>query len=176
MHVFAICAKIELTAKPEWLDDFTDKYNPAWDPHITLKQPCLIEVEEINELKEKLSAFLAKNKATNLSKKIIFNKIVLEKENGITMALANEAPDLIEFQKNLRFEFSEYNNYKDTYRKEYEDNFQPHLTLVDRIAPTAYAESLKFLTKGFLCKGIIKNLVLIIVDEKSKKIKINFEL
>jgi len=169
MKVFAICAKIELTARPSWLNEFTAKYNPTWDPHVTLKQPCIITEGKISELKEKISTFLAKNKFKDLSKKIIFNKTVFEKESGIIMALAKEADELIELQKNLRLAFSEYNNYKEEYRKEYEDNFQPHLTLVDRISPTTYTESLKYFTDDFFCEGIIKHFVLIIVNELTKE-------
>ena len=50
-------AKVELTKKPNWLDDFRSKYDEPYEYHVTLKQPCVIEEDLIPEIKAKLNTF-----------------------------------------------------------------------------------------------------------------------
>ncbi|MBI4599120.1 hypothetical protein HY734_02920 [Candidatus Uhrbacteria bacterium] len=57
MKIFAIYARVVLSEKLSELDAFRQKYNDAYDPHITLKQPCWIEEDRVPELKRAVASF-----------------------------------------------------------------------------------------------------------------------
>lgn len=146
------------------------KYNPNWDPHITLKQPRLSEEEKIEELTQRVAMFFSQYAKGNFQE-IIFDQIVSQKELGSIMALAQKNEDLLTLQKELCANLSQYKNYQNAINQTYEENFKPHLTLADELTPEKFAESLHYFQNGFSCKGVVSKAVLVIVDEITKEKK-----
>lgn len=165
MKIFAVYTNITLTKKPDWLDGFLEKYQPRI-PHVTLKQPCYIEEEHVSDLKQKVSQFISKCKMGALQ--VVFDKVVYDKDkSGTIMVCARNAERLIQFQKDLCLTLSEYSDYVELRRREYEKKFRPHVTIGDEIPEENYNESLGYLKDGCVCEGVIREVVLAVVNNMS---------
>jgi len=165
MKIFALYTNIILTKKPEWFDDFILKYNP-WGLHVTLKQACFIEDEEIENLKEKVSQFFSQPRIQRKSIDITFDEVLTgtQAQHAI-IVIARHADELIALQKDLYVALSEYKKYVDPMSKEYEENFKPHITISYGIPNIEYAQALELLKGGCHCEGVIQEIVLSTVKE-----------
>ncbi len=169
MKVFAVTTNLILVQKPDWFDRAREKYNQSFDLHITLKQPCFIEDEEISKLKEKLLHFfqLYKFNSTTLS----FDKVVFDKEeSGWTIMLSCESDEIRTLQKQICQELSSYTNYVNTETEEYEKNFVPHMTFATDLSDSQYEEIKSVFSDQYQCKGEANKSLLLIASEDSKKI------
>lgn len=165
MKIFAVYTDVILLKKPTWLEGFLRTYQPR-ELHVTLKQPCFIEEGKIEIVKSAVRDFFAKKKIGRLS--VIFDKVVYNDDQpGAIMVCATQADALIQLQKELCYELSWYNNYVEMARKEYEINFNPHITIGDDIPAEQYKKSLEYLKDGCVCEGEISAAVLAIVDDMS---------
>ncbi|MDO8489887.1 MAG: 2'-5' RNA ligase family protein [bacterium] len=171
MKIFALYTTIALTKKPDWLDGFMEKYQPR-GLHVTLKQPCLIEEENIDDLKQMVAQFFSHYGSGRLE--VVFDEVVYNKDvSGAIMVCARNADTLVRLQKDLCLSLSKYSRYVELRRKEYEVNFRPHITIGDEITEEDYVSSLSFLKNGCLCEGVIGEVVLAIVDDMSTEEAIN---
>lgn len=163
MKIFALYATVTLTKKPDWLDGFLKKYQPR-GLHVTLVQPRFVQEEKINKLKKKTSDFFSERATGNIN--VVFDTPIYNtNESGAIMVCAKDAENLIQLQKDLCLELSEYHEYVESFREEYEKNFRPHITIGDEIPEEKYQESLKYLKNGCLCEGVIRGVVLAVVRD-----------
>jgi 2'-5' RNA ligase len=160
--IFALYTTITLVQKPDWLDSFVKKYQPR-DLHVTLIQPRFIEEDEIPQLKQSVAQFFLAYRGGFM--RVAFTDLVYDTEkSGAIMACAQNAPALVQLQKDLCHILSGYPQYADPIREEYEKNFRPHITIGDEIPEEGYQESLNYLKEGCYCEGEIRGVVLAIVN------------
>lgn len=166
MKIFALYTNVELVKKPSWLDDFLEKYQPR-GLHVTLKQPCYIEDEKVDELKREIFEFFQSHRGTI---HVVFDTLLYNKDQvGAIMVCANDARELVQLQKDLCNTLSEYRNYVEKAREEYEKNFMPHITIGDEIAKEEYGTCIGYLDGGCVCNARITGIVLAVVNDMSAK-------
>lgn len=167
MKIFAIYSNVELVEKPDWFEDFYCKYNNSPKYHVTLKQSCLVEESDLQDIKDKLSTFFRNFHTPNHQIALTFNKLILDTENNQTKTIllnAEYCQKIYELQTGLIAILKDYKNYLWKKSEEWERNFKPHLTLAPDLSPQQYKETLNELKSNLSCKGIVKDVALIIVD------------
>jgi len=167
MKIFAVYAKVELTKKPNWLDDFRSKYDEPYEYHVTLKQPCVIEEDLIPEIKAKLNTFFSNLKTPNHKMVLTFNSLnvpMVSPDDICIMINATKVDEIKELQKNILSTLSEYNSYLDIKYKAYEENFQPHITIGRKLDQQSYAMASKELKDDYICEGVITQIILGVVQ------------
>ncbi len=170
MKIFAIYLRLNLTQKPHWFDDFRNKYDEAYDLHITLIQPRYVDEAKMDELKSKVARFLDENKFILEDKKIEFNDLVCDQEQDSSytfMLLAKNANKIYELQNGLKELLREFSKYVHKVTVEYEENFRPHITIGRNIKTDSLQETKLYFESGFSVKGILTDLVLPIVKDTS---------
>ena len=169
MKIFAIYTKLALTQKPEWLDEFRQKFHKPWEYHITLKQPCYVANEKVEELKTIVTRFFAELETPSDKINLTLNQIKVDKtEDGTVIMVNAQNPEQItELQKNLCARLAEYTDYVSPITQTYEQNFNPHITIGDNLTDEHYQEALTYLKDGCACEGEITQIVLSIVKDTS---------
>lgn len=170
MIVFAITTNVEFLRKPDWLDAFFLKYNNnKFSYHITLKQPCIIEEDQISEIKDKLASYISENAH---SFNIDFDKYFtnsteadLSKSDGVIMIQAKENPYIIQLQKDFLRSLTDYKNYLSPETQEYEENFNPHLTLAYDLNEQTFEAAKKELQDDCSCQCKVTKIILSIVRD-----------
>ena len=70
-----------------------------------------------------------------------------------------------ELQKGILLALPIYKDYLYPEAKEWEKNFQPHITIAADLNIKQYEQALKDLKEDYPCTGVIKDVALIIVDK-----------
>ena len=161
--MFSITFELELSQKPDWLDDFRKKYDHPYEYHITLKTKSYFDEKDLKEIKTKLSEI---SKVTNKIK-INFEKlrIDLSTKGWCIMIDAEENRELMGFQKYISSEFAKYGEHVDENSAKYEKDFHPHITIARKMDKDTCDKAESELVNDTHCEGIIKDLVLAVVDE-----------
>ena len=173
MKIFALYIKIKLTKKPEWFEEFLEKYFEPVDLHITLIQPRYVDEKQTDDLELKVSELIKKANVVGTERKLFFDNLVTDRGSDgkyILMLNSGESHFLNNFQKELRLVLKDYNFYVDNSSKEYEINFNPHITIAIDLDELAKEEAEKyFITdhgfEGVI--GVIGELVLVMVKDQS---------
>ena len=164
MKIYVVIAKVELIKKPEWLDDFRAKYDEPFEPHITLKQPAFIEESEAEEIDERLKVVLA-DYTSPLT--IRFDKLHPDpgsSDNACIMIDSDKNGGIADLQKKIAKALASYSNYYKPYYREYEINFQPHITIARDLDKPRYQEALQTLDRDYSCVGQVNEIKLIVVQ------------
>lgn len=172
MKIFALYLRVNLAKKPQWFDAFREKNNGWFELHITLIQPRFVNDEEIPELKEKIQAILGRIKLIESDKTIMFDKPVFEElpdSNYLFMWFAKENIAITALQNELVGALSSYDNYCEEVTKRYEADFKPHITVVESIDAKQKIETEQKLLTDNACEGIVVDLALVIVKDRSKE-------
>ena len=170
MKIFALYIKIKLTEKPEWFEEFLEKYFEAVDLHITLIQPRYFDEKQTGDLEFKVSELIKRVNAVGDEKKLFFDKLVVDKGSDgkyILMLNCRGNNFLNNFQKELGLSLKDYNFYVDDSTKEYEINFNPHITIAIDLDEHSREEAEKYFVSDYRFEGVIGELVLAIVKDQS---------
>ncbi len=169
MKIFAIYTKLVLIIKPDWLDEFREQYHQPWDWHVTLKQPCFIEEDKVDRVRRKVDDFFSNLVIEGHKIELTFDELVSDegKNGAVVMVASRNAQRLMELQKNLCAVLYEYQNYVEPEFQGYEKHFNPHITIGDHLSGERYAESLEYLKNGCWCEGVINEVILSIVNDRS---------
>jgi 2'-5' RNA ligase len=162
MKIFSVYGRLNLTKKPEWLDAFRAKYGTISEYHVTLKQPCFIEVSQIPDIKDKLDDIFGNFTVPGHRIDMIFDRPYSEKD--AIMILAQETGPIMDLQKQIRTALKDYDRYVEPELKTYEYDFHPHVSIVMDLTPEQYAAANKELEPDYLCEGVIDEIVLVMVD------------
>lgn len=168
MKLFAIYSKIHPTKTPEWLDAFYTKYTSSHGYHVTLKQSCFLEEEDIAEVKNNLSTFLKTILIPNHKIEVTFDKITfdtIQAEQKSILINAKHNPLLEKLQQGIVSALSQHKKYVSPESRTWEEHFNPHITIAADLNPTRYAQALKEIKEDYTCTGTIQNISLIIVDK-----------
>ena len=174
MKIFAVYSKVELTTKPSFLDVLQNKYNNQYDLHITFKQPCYIKKEQTADVKNRLSKFFKTLKIQNHRISFIFDEIIEDDgniNNEFCLMLGSEKRNktLDKLQKNIVSSLDGYDNFYEEETREYEKNFNPHITIASDLNKKEYLSIKENVKQGFVCKGFIQDVTLAIVKDVSLK-------
>lgn len=167
MKIFAVWGKLEIKNRPKWLVDFMKGSNYGYNFHITFKQPCFINENRADDVKNILSDLFTRLKYHDHKIEVIFDKISPDKNYKSVMIGVTNCPELVDLQKNIINALKDYRNYHKPHHEEYEINFKPHLTIASDLDKSAYSEALGKIPANFKIAGIIKEVVLAIVKEVS---------
>lgn len=169
MTVFAITTNVQFTQKPEWLDSFFAKYNKEkYDFHVTLKQPCIIEPDQIGQIKELISKYFSEKNPQTIN--MVFNKLAAEATEeelasgkSVIMIEAEKNNEILALQKDLLQIFSGYRNFLSEETKEYEENFKPHITIAKDLDKEAFQSAKTDLQADYVCEAKLTRVILIFV-------------
>jgi 2'-5' RNA ligase len=171
MKIFAVYARVKLLKKPDWLEDFRMKYDEPYDFHITLKQACFINEKQIPLIKEKLKKVFSNFSVPNYRINLIFDKKVVDdkiKDDACIM-LFTENKEIRNLQKVIKSSLSDYKNYYEPKLEEYENNFNPHISIARDLNSKTLSKAISEIKDDFICEGMIEEIVLVIVNKKSVK-------
>lgn len=170
MKIFALYIKIKLTKKPEWFGEFLEKYFEPVGLHITLIQPRCVDEKQISDLEFKVNELIKRINVVEDDKKLFFDKLVIDKGSDgkyIFMLNCRKNKFLINFQKELRVAFKDYDFYVDDSNKEYEVNFNPHITVATDLDEHAKGEAEKYFIPDYLFEGVLGELVSVVVKDQT---------
>jgi len=168
MKIFALYSKVELIERPDWFDTFYAKYNQSIVYHVTLKQSCFLEEAKVNDVKEKLLKFFASTPVPEHEIALIFNKLVLDdhaSEAKTIMLNAEYDPHIYKLQQDILSVLDDYKRYVYPESRLWEENFKPHITIASDISAARYEEALKELKQPYTCRGLIRDVSLIVVEK-----------
>lgn len=170
MKIFAIYLRLNLIQKPEWFDNFRQKYSEPVDLHITLIQPRYIDETRVDDIKLKVSNYLNESKFGTDDKTIKFSNIVCDKEvNGTytIMLLAENADKVLFIQKGLKELLMDSTEYVDQVTIDYEENFRPHITIGTNIDKNTLDTVQSCFQSNNEVAGVLTDLVIPIVKDTS---------
>jgi len=168
MKIFAIYSPIYLVSKPDWLDEYRDKYDQHFDFHVTLKQPCYINASQMPDIKNKLSTFFDELKLADSEIQLVFEKLITDNSDpadGVIMIEAQN-PAIFNLQKGIVLALSDYKQYLEPVSKEWEENFRPHLTIAYNLDSEKFGKAKKELPQDYVCRGVIREVELAIKEPK----------
>ncbi len=168
MKIFAIYSNIVLTSKPSWLDDFRAKYDKPYDYHITLKQPCYVEDDQVQQLKEKVASFMPGPQIVDHSIGVSFDRIIIadqDPNDGCIMIHVADNEKLNKLQTALVQKLEGFINYCRAESAEWEKNFMPHITIGRDLTPQMIEQAKQELHADDLPQGHITELVLAVVQK-----------
>lgn len=168
MKIFAIYGKVNLINKPDWLDAFRKKFDKPYEYHVTLKQPCTIENNQVKIIQDNLQNLFSDNNFKALS--LTFNRLNIPKEPDdlgefCIMINSNDNESITYLQKSILNELSSYRNYVKAKYEAYETNFQPHITIARDLSMQNLEIAKQELPENFICTGEISEIVLVVADE-----------
>lgn len=167
MKIFAVFARIHLTRQPEWLDDFRLKYDKPYELHITLKQPCWLEPDDLPDVQQKLARFFDVSKDIPFVIEVSLEQLAVNPDgpDGVCVMINTEQNlDLINLQKNIVAALDPYREYFRSESKSWEEHFTPHITIARALSPAVWQEAQRHMTADTLCVGTISEIVLVAVD------------
>lgn len=169
MKIFSVYLRVDTTVKPEWFDDVRSKFSSNNILHITLLQPRYVKEDEIASLKRQIESVIKNYTFTNADKELNFSSHRIEidlNDKYIFMAYIERNMKIESLQKALVYELSKYNQYCDMNTIDYEQNFNPHLTIADQIELDKDSRKI-FAQEPFILKGVIQDLVLAVVNDQT---------
>ncbi len=169
MKIFVVYAKVELVEKPDWLDNFRSLYDKPYEFHVTLKQSSLVEDDKVADIKNKLDGLFSKLNIPNHEIILTFNSLNVHKDalqDICIMIDAEPNPEINKLQSNIIETLKDYKQYFKLKYEEYEKNFQPHITIGRELKQGDYEKASEKLTQDYTCKGVIKEVVLVVTQNK----------
>jgi len=167
MKIFALYSTVELFTKPSWFDSFRKKYYGSYDLHVTFKQSCFIKQNEIIKVKQKLEDYFSKTNRKSHEIKMIFNKLIVY--DDVIMINSEYDPKITSLQKDLVNLLDEYTDFIEPELEEYQNNFQPHITIAMDLNNQQLIEAQNEIVGDIFCEGVIKDVTLSVVNEITPK-------
>lgn len=158
MKIFYVTADFELSERPAWLDAFRATYDDPYPYHITLKQGTYFEENRLAEIEE-----VVKKIATSTPPvQVIFNKLRIHKtpKGHVIMIWAQPNVPLVALQKELRERLSPFGEIIEPHYKEYETNFEPHITIARHLTDEQLEEARKDIGSNTACSADITSITL----------------
>lgn len=136
--------------------------------HVTLKQLCLIDTNDIQQIKDTLTRFFHSYEIPARTLAIIFDTLVIESESDGTMTImvnAKENPAIQKLQKDILHLFPRDARYRYPESREWERNFKPHVTIAADLNQIVYEDAQKEIGEDVRCEGYIDAVTLEIASE-----------
>lgn len=167
MKIFAVYSTLTILEQPSWLEDFKKRFHCPWDWHVTLKQPCFIEEEDVQIVKDRFADFVKQEQMRK--KRLCFDEIYssTEGDSRTIMLRMSLHPELHLFQKHLCEYLSDFTHYVSPEMQNYEEHFSPHVTIGETTTEAEYKDAMGYLSHGARCLSVTDSLVLSIVSDMS---------
>lgn len=149
---------------PAWLADLRRNYRQEYEPHITFKQPCYIDEQHSQTLKEVFNQFMRMQQILEGPLPLLFDTLTGIDEPD-TLMLSTQNAQLMQFQKAILEAFAQFHHYVDPRKEIYERNFEPHLTILADVELKVGREVLQTLPTDVSVTGVIGEIVLPIVTK-----------
>jgi 2'-5' RNA ligase len=162
-NLFQISADFALDEKPTWLADFRKKYDLPYDYHITFKTTTTFQDQDLDNIKKEIQT-IAQNYGPV---EIVFDKLFIDSTSHgwYIMLAARPNAVLTKLQKEISQKFSRYGQHTNENNKQFERNFNPHITIGRRLTPPLLTQAKKDLGEDLLCQTTIKSITLTIARE-----------
>ena len=168
MKIFAVLAKVQLIQQPPWLEGFFQEHGTTFGHHVTLKQVCYLEEEDIQDVQNRLETFFHGLSVFDHKIELSFEDLVADKDvDGLETIMINAKENNVirELQLGILSCLKPYNDFVNKETEEYEKNFHPHITIASNLDPAQYESVRAELGRDYLCKGVINEIYLIIADK-----------
>lgn len=162
MNAFAVYARINLMEKPAWLDVFRAKYDKSHEDHVTLKQPCLIEPAQAEEVRKRLSDYFSASQSKSME--ISFTQLHPDEHDGSIMIDAEPHSALSELQKGIVNALEPFHNYVRRESETWEKDFVPHVTIARGLDANQFRAAVQELPRDAHVRGTIQEVVLSFAD------------
>ena len=176
MKIFAVFAKVELTKNPEWLDAFRKKYHDEYQSHVTLKQMCFIEDDQIPDVKARVSEAMRDSIVPEHVIRVVFDQLkdfdIKNSDTGLCVPIFADANEKLHaLQKRICVSLKSYTRYFEKELKQYEEHFSPHITIGDGLTAEQYFQAIRELREhgDYACEGSIREVVLSVIPEFTAK-------
>lgn len=165
MKIFVVTADIELTNKPEWLDDFRNRYDKPYRYHITLKQPCFVNEDQVREIKDRLATLFSKSQS-NKKIDLRFGELKISTDApGKVCVMINSSDETVhKLQKKVVEALSQFTSYYKPEYQAYEKQFVPHITIARDLDSQKLREVSMELEQDYTYEGRIEKVILTVVD------------
>lgn len=134
MKIFYITIDFTLAEKPEWLSDFRQKYDDEYEPefHITIKQATNFNKEDEIRLNQVLTETIIQFAPMTIE----FDKLSYSStDNGnVIMIMAKDNSQLNLLQSGLREKLDQFGDVIKSYYRDFETNFEPHITIARHLS------------------------------------------
>jgi 2'-5' RNA ligase len=167
MKIFVITADIELTQKPDWLEDFRRRYDDDYPYHVTLKLPCYIEDHQVADIKNKLDGLFSTLGIVDHLITLEFNKLHMGMDapgGGCIMIDATKGGEIDKLQSKIVSALPEYKNYYEPEYKKYEKDFQPHITIARNLDEPTYTKAVAEIKDNYACTGKVSKIIFTVVN------------
>lgn len=166
--IFALYIKVRLTEKPEWFDDFLNKYFEPVDLHITLIQPRYIDKGQVGAVESRVAEVVRNTYISDNDKMVVFNNLVIDEEDSNVFMLRCEKNNFVlHLQENLCSALSEYDSYVEDVTMVYESDFKPHITVAINLSEHDKEKAARYFIDDYRIVGRLEDLVLPIVKNQS---------
>lgn len=161
--IFSITIEMDLVVKPDWLEDFRKKYDHPYNYHISLKTKTYFDDKDLAEIKNKIESVVNETPVIKINFDRIYSN--LSTKGWCIMIEAEGNEQLKNFQKYISEEFAKYGEHVDVNSAKYEKEFHPHITIARKLDEETLEKAKQELGEDTHCEGVIKDLVLAVVDE-----------
>jgi 2'-5' RNA ligase len=166
MKVFGLGLFFELIKEPSWLANFRKRYDDPVGYHVSLKLPTYIDGVNLAKLKE-----VAKETAnTSNPFTVDFDKYFFNKTStgNLIMISARHNDNLVSLQKEVVKRTKSFGKTIKPYYEEFENNFNPHITIARKLDYNEFLEAKSGLKKPIYCQANIDKLRLHIMKKMNR--------
>lgn len=168
MKIVSVYAHIKLLQKPGWLENFRKKYNNPFDYHVTLKQMFFVNESELADIHHRLRDLFRTRPVPGHSITLTFDTLRADKDDGSILIMAQANDEILRLQKMVISKLSDYTRYYSAELKQYENHFEPHLTIAFDLGDR-FDSALSDIHHDIECVGEVKKILLSCVNEISLK-------
>lgn len=156
--IFHISADFDLIKKPDWIDNFRQKYDKPFRYHITLKTETYFNAKYLKNLKTDLLSITKQYAEIRIS----FNKLFIghSPKGECIMIRAEKNKNLVNLQKEITKKISNYGNHIMQEYEKFEKNFKPHITVARNLTAEQLKNAKNELGKNLYCEALIDKIVL----------------
>ena len=162
MKIFAVYSRLNFIKKPEWLDGFRNKYNYPYTYHVTLKQPTYIQEDDVVNVKDILSDVFSALELPKHKIDIVFDKVIIDTPIMIATTKIGEIGIL---QNKIARALRSYNNFVKPESKNWEEDFNPHITLTDDLDAEKLEQAKLDIKEDVRCEAVIEEIVLTVAQD-----------
>ena len=169
MKISAVYARVALTEKPDWLDDFRVKFENHYEYHVTLKQPVFIDEYQLPVMKAQLEKLLIDHPVPEHRIQLVFSTIEPDRVepgeiDSCIMLMSEPNQAITGLQKSIVTLLQDFSQNVEPQTRAYEKNFRSHLTITGNLGNRFDEARAELHGKNVRCVGEITEIVLSCTD------------
>jgi 2'-5' RNA ligase len=172
MKAFSIVCNFDLKDKPVWLDEFREKYDAEIEYHVTLKNTTYLENISENHIRVFSERVVKRYKPFEISFKNIYHHKTTKGECIMVQAEDSDGLDILKkLQSEVRSGLYDSGRHIKPAYLEYEENFDPHLTIARHVGEEDFEKAWNFLESKNLeakCIAIVDGVTIKFVEAENE--------